>query len=76
MGAHDISSALWASVGVMALALMAFGYTKTCFITGWQGSKNIWAGVAGGAQMVVVGGIAGGAAMLLVRLFQQLGGSG
>ena len=64
--------ALWWSLGVMAVSLFAFGYGKTCFVCGWRGSQNIWAGTVGGIQMVFVGGLAAGCAMGLVRLFNQL----
>lgn len=71
---EQVMLALWWSLGVMALSLFVFGYGKTCFVCGWRGSKNIWAGTKGGVQMVLVGGLAAGCAMGLVRLFDSLGG--
>lgn len=67
----QVMLALWWSLGVMAVSLFAFGYGKTCFVCGWRGSRNIWAGTKGGAQMVVVGGVAAGCAMALVRIFHS-----
>lgn len=60
------------SLGVMALALFAFGYGKTCFVTGFGGRENVLAGVRGGVQMMVVGGLAAGIAMAVIRLFNVL----
>lgn len=62
------------SIAVMAVALFAFGYVKTCVVEGWEGRDKVQAGVGGGVQMVVVGGAAAGAAMGLVYLFNGLGG--
>lgn len=70
--ADDVVSGLYVSVGVMALALFAFGYGKTCVVAGWSGSGRVWQGVCGGLQMVVVGGVAAGAAMGLVMAFNAL----
>lgn len=67
----EVLLALYWSLGVMALCLFVFGYVKTCFVSGWKGSKNIMDGTKGGFQMVVVGGIAAGCAMGLVRLFHS-----
>lgn len=66
-----IDAALWFSVAIMAWALFAFGYGKTCFVSGWAGPRDIRKGVVGGLQMVVVGGAAAGSAMALVRIFQS-----
>jgi VIT1/CCC1 family predicted Fe2+/Mn2+ transporter len=68
----EIMLALWWSLGVMCCALFVFGYGKICFVAGWRGRENIWAGTKGGVQMVVVGGIAAGCAMGLVRLFDGM----
>ncbi|KAL4743661.1 VIT family-domain-containing protein [Aspergillus similis] len=65
--------ALYCSVAVMAVTLLAFGYIKTAVVRGWSGKDNILAGVKGGIQMVVVGAFAAGAAIGLVRLIN--GGS-
>jgi vacuolar iron transporter family protein len=73
VGKDDVMLALWWSLGVMAISLFAFGYSKTCFVSGWSGSKNAWEGTKGGLQMMVVGGLAAGCAMALVRLFHALG---
>ena len=64
--------ALYWSFGVMAVALFVFGYTKTCYVAGWRGSGNIYQGLKGGCQMMVVGGVAAGCAMGLVRLFHTM----
>ncbi|KKK19054.1 hypothetical protein P175DRAFT_0504253 [Aspergillus ochraceoroseus IBT 24754] len=60
--------ALYASVGVMGVTLLVFGYIKTGVVRGWSGRDNIIAGINGGLQMCVVGGVAAGAAIGLVRL--------
>jgi vacuolar iron transporter family protein len=67
-----VDLALWISIGVMAVALFVFGYTKTCAVSGWSGRQRVWEGVVGGAEMVVVGGAAAGAAMGLVKLFDGI----
>jgi VIT1/CCC1 family predicted Fe2+/Mn2+ transporter len=67
-----IDIALIASIVTMTVALFFFGYTKTCFVSGWSGGRNIWKGIVGGGQMVVVGGLAAGSAMGLVKAFQEL----
>jgi len=56
----------------MALALFTFGYGKICYVTGWSGRQNVWEGVKGGVQMMVVGGVAAGCAMGLVRIFHGI----
>ncbi|KAE8317876.1 VIT family-domain-containing protein [Aspergillus transmontanensis] len=61
--------ALYWSIGVMAVTLLAFGYIKTCVVRGWQGRENIAAGIKGGVQMCFVGGVAAGAAIGLLRMF-------
>lgn len=75
VGASEVMLGLWISVAVMAVALFAFGYAKTCIVTGWEGSRCVRMGLFGGAQMVVVGGAAAAAAMGLVKAFDQMGGS-
>lgn len=54
----------------MGIALAVFGYVKTGVVRGWMGRGDVWAGVRGGAQMVVVGGVAAGCAMGLVRALE------
>ncbi|KAK2742710.1 hypothetical protein FQN57_005165 [Myotisia sp. PD_48] len=65
--AKEVMIALYYSIGVMAITLLAFGYVKTCIVRGWSGRDNIMAGIKGGFQMVLVGGVAAGAAIALVR---------
>ena len=67
-----IDIALIASIVTMIVALFTFGYTKTGFVTGWSGGRNVWKAVVGGGQMVVVGSLAAGSAMGLVKAFQAL----
>lgn len=69
---EDVYLALYVSVAVMAVALFAFGYVKTCIVSGWQGFRAVRQAVVGGLEMVVVGGAAAGAAMGLVKAFDQL----
>jgi vacuolar iron transporter family protein len=71
VGKDEVLLALWWSLGVMAVSLFAFGYSKTCFVCGWRGSRNIWEGTKGGLQMMIVGGLAAGCAMGLVRFFNS-----
>ena len=54
----------------MVIALFIFGYGKTCFVSGWEGSGNIRGGTVGGIQMIIVGSMAAGSAMGIVRVFQ------
>lgn len=72
VGEEDLFLGLYVSVGVMAVALFAFGYAKTCIVSGWKGSRCVWQGCSGGLQMVVVGGAAAGAAMGLVKAFDSI----
>jgi len=74
--AGNITKALIWSIGIMVLALFLFGYVKTCLNVGWRGGTNVWHGVVGGAQMVLVGGAAAGAAMGIVRVFDYHPASG
>lgn len=71
---EKIFEALYISMGVMAVALFAFGYVKTCVVEGWEGGAKVKAGMGGGVQMMVVGGAAAGAAMGLVYWFNALNG--
>lgn len=59
--------ALWWSIGVMAIALFAFGWVKTGVVVGWRSRSNMLAGLKGALQMVMIGGTAAGAAVGLVR---------
>lgn len=59
--------ALYWSIGVMAVALFAFGWTKTAVVLGWRGKPNVLAGLKGALQMTMIGGTAAGAAVGLVR---------
>jgi VIT1/CCC1 family predicted Fe2+/Mn2+ transporter len=63
----DVLVALWWSVGVMIVALFAFGWAKTGVVCGWGGRSNVVMAIKSGLQMVVVGGVAAGAAAGLVR---------
>ncbi|KAJ0424089.1 VIT family-domain-containing protein [Aspergillus carlsbadensis] len=75
VGESEAFLALKWSIATMAAALFIFGYGKTCFVSGWKGSRNIRKGVVGGLQMVLIGGVAAGSAMGLVKGFQALAGS-
>jgi len=59
----------------MVVALFTFGYTKTCFVSGWSGWRKTALGVRGGVEMVLVGGLAAGAAMGIVRVFNDHAGA-
>lgn len=72
VGPTDAFVALRWSIATMVIALFAFGYGKTCFVSGWKGRRNVRRGFIGGAQMVLVGGVAAGSAMGLVKGFQYL----
>jgi len=72
----NITKALVCSIGIMVLALFLFGYVKTCLNVGWRSRTNVFQGVTGGAQMILVGGAAAGAAMGIVRAFNYHPGSG
>ncbi|KAF8857854.1 DUF125-domain-containing protein, partial [Acephala macrosclerotiorum] len=63
------------SVAIMVVALFTFGYTKTCFVSGWKGWRRSLFGVRGGVEMVVVGSLAAGAAMGIVRFFNDHAGA-
>lgn len=75
VGPTDAFLALKWSIATMVVALFVFGYGKTCFVSGWRGTRNVRGGVVGGVQMVLVGGIAAGSAMGLVKGFQMLASS-
>ena len=64
----QVIAALYWSIAVMAVTLLAFGYIKTSIVRGWSGRDNILAGVRGGIEMCFVGGAAAGAAIGLVKL--------
>lgn len=64
---HQVYLALWWSIGIMAVALFAFGWVKTGVVVGWRGRSNVLAALKGALQMVMIGGTAAGAAVGLVR---------
>ncbi|MCJ1303145.1 hypothetical protein MMC08_005952 [Hypocenomyce scalaris] len=64
---NEVLVALWWSIGVMVIALFAFGWVKTGVVSGWRGQAKVLACVKGGLQMVIVGGVAAGAAVGMVR---------
>lgn len=70
----DPYRALYVSVGVMVVALFAFGYAKTGVVVGFD-RRGVMRSLGGGVQMVVVGGIAAGAAMGLVKAFGGMMGN-
>ena len=61
---EHIQQAFMASVCVMALALFAFGWTKTALV----GETNRWLCCRNAVQMMVLGGVAAGAAMGCVKI--------
>lgn len=69
----EVLIALWWSIGVMAITLLVFGYVKTCIVVGWEGRRNVLAGIKGGGQMLLVGAAAVGAAIGLVKAIEQGG---
>ena len=71
MQTDEVLLALYVSIGVMAVALFAFGWVKTGVVSGWRGRKNIMACVIGGVQMIIVGSAAAGAAVGLVRAIDR-----
>jgi len=71
VGQNKVYEGLYISIGVMVIALFAFGYVKTCVVVGWSGGQRVRAGCFGGIQMVVVGSAAAAAAMGLVRAFNH-----
>lgn len=72
---NQVYEGLYISIGVMIIALFAFGYIKTCVVVGWEGGKNVRNGCWGGVQMVIVGSAAAASAMGLVHLFSHDGNS-
>lgn len=70
-----VYTGLFISIGVMVVALFAFGYVKEGVVIGFHGGRNIRLCCFSGVQMVVVGSLAAGAAMGLVRLFNHEEGS-
>ncbi|KAE8441762.1 hypothetical protein EG329_004320 [Mollisiaceae sp. DMI_Dod_QoI] len=73
---ENVRTGLGWSVGIMVIALFAFGWVKTGFVVGWRGWGNVARGVKGGGEMVFVGGLAAGAAMGLVGVFEGRAGGG
>ncbi|EXJ86132.1 hypothetical protein A1O1_06502 [Capronia coronata CBS 617.96] len=69
--AGDVTQGLIWSIGIMVLALFAFGYVKAGLVEGWSGWRSVRANLNGGGQMVLVGGAAAGCAMAVVRLFDS-----
>ena len=67
---NKVLTGLWWSIGVMAVVLCIFGYSKTCLVRGWSGRSNVLAGFRGAVQMLAVGAIAAGAAVGLVRAIE------
>ena len=66
-----ILTALWWSIGVMVVALFAFGWGKTGIVVGWRGKQNVIAGFKGAMQMTIIGSVAAGAAIGLVRAIDR-----
>jgi VIT1/CCC1 family predicted Fe2+/Mn2+ transporter len=73
---HQVDLGLYCSICIMVIALFAFGYVKSCYVSGWRGWRNTWIGVRGGLEMVFIGSVASGAAMGLVILFNRGARSG
>lgn len=69
VGPYEVYKGLEISIGVMVVALFAFGYVKTCVVEGWRGGRCVRGACWGGVQMVIVGSAAAAAAMALVRAF-------
>lgn len=59
----SVQHGFYGSVLIMALALFAFGWTKTSLV----GESNRWVCLKNGVQMLVLGGVAAGAAMGCVK---------
>lgn len=66
--------ALWCSIAVVAVALFAFGWTKTCSVVGWRGNQK--RGAIGALQMVGLGVVATGMAVGIVKGINHGGGAG
>jgi VIT1/CCC1 family predicted Fe2+/Mn2+ transporter len=71
---RNVFEGLVTSICIMSVALLLFGYSKTCLISGWSGRQNIRLGVLGAVEMLFVGGCAVGAAYGLVVIANKLGG--
>ena len=69
----QVLTALWWSIGTMAIIMLAFGYIKTCVVRGWRTREDVQAGFKGAVQMLVVGALAVGAAVGLVRAIESAG---
>ena len=65
---HNIDRALWFSVGLTGMVLLAFGFVKAK-LTG-TGHKDA---VVGALQTLLVGGVAAGVAYGIVRLVNSAG---
>lgn len=64
---NEVMVGLWWSIGVMSLALFAFGWVKMGIVVGWRGREKVLQALKSALQMVLIGGIAAGAAVGLVR---------
>jgi VIT1/CCC1 family predicted Fe2+/Mn2+ transporter len=64
---NEVMLALYWSIGVMGIALFAFGWVKTGVVIGWRGRANMLAALKGALQMTMIGGVAAGASVGLVR---------
>ena len=58
---NEVILALHWSIGIVAIALLIFGWVKTCVDCGWRGKKNVRAGFQGAIEMAVMGGCAAAA---------------
>lgn len=67
----QVGPALAWSAAVMTVTLFVFGYAKTCIVRGWSKREDVYAGLKGAVQMVVVGGMAAGAAVALVNYINR-----
>ena len=66
-----VLTGLYWSIGIMVIALFAFGWGKTGVVVGWSGRQNIIACLKGAAQMTIIGSAAAGAAIGLVRAIDR-----
>ena len=65
--------ALYWSIGIMAVALFAFGWTKTAITGGWKGKANTMANAKAAFEMVLIGAVAAGVAVGLIRAVNHRG---
>lgn len=63
----NVLTGLYWSIGTMAFVLLAFGYVKSCVVSGWTGKENVRNGWHSAVQMLIVGALAAAAAVFLVR---------